>query len=74
MQNTQKELFYCYSNRLNTFLSLFGFMYVDRDKNTKGQVYKAYKRTDDLDFALKQWEIMKKKFPYEKVEKQLVGN
>lgn len=68
MQNTQKELFYCYSNRLNTFLGLFGFSFVDKGNNQKGQEYKAYKRTDNLDFALKQWKIMCNKFPIEIVK------
>lgn len=71
--NNNSKLFYCYSNRLNQFLSLFGFNYTDKGENSKGQEYKAYKRSKDLDFALKEWEILKNKFPVEKVKKQLVN-
>lgn len=70
MQKTQKELFYCYSNRLNQYLKLFGFEYIDKGNNQKGQEYRSYQRTDNLDFALKQWKIMCDRFSVENINKK----
>ena len=65
------NLFYCYSKRLNQFLSLFGVGYIDKNYNCNTQAeYYTYERTNKLDFLLKKWEEIKQGISLESVHKK----
>ncbi len=58
-----KDLFYCYSKRLSNYLNIFGFVYVKHSNSAStGREYWAYKKSEDLNFALNNWAIMKEHF------------
>lgn len=74
MQKTQKELFYCYSNRLNQYLKLLGFEIQTSGKNLEsGNQYWSFERSEDLDFALRKWNELKQRFDGNKIHKKLSG-
>lgn len=74
MQNTQKELFYCYSPRLCDFLEIFGFYPIKQEINiNNNKPYKIYKRTDKLGFMLKKWDEIKQEISFEQVKLKTVN-
>lgn len=55
-----EEYFFCYSNRLNQFLGIFGEYYIDKKINlNSGKEYKIYKKNDRLQKILKEWNRLK---------------
>lgn len=69
-----KDLFYCYSKRLNDYLNIFGFEYVKHGVSDKtGNEYRAYNKCEELMFALDNWNMMKQYFELDKVKKRNVG-
>lgn len=61
------NVFFCYSDKLQTFLRIFGFRYKNsgRNSNTHKQ-YWTYEKTDKLLKALTEWDRVKKELnPYE---------
>lgn len=55
------SLFYCYSNRLNKFLRLFGEYYIDKRINSKNQQYYIYNSSDKLTMLINEWNRIKEK-------------
>lgn len=57
------DFFYCYSSRLQKFLSLFGVEYVDKKINNKtGKYYYIYKSSEQLTNLLQDWNTIKVKY------------
>lgn len=55
--------FYCYSKRMQKFLSIFGFKYIDKNTNKNTNVeYYIYLKSEDLDRAIQEWNNIKEKF------------
>lgn len=60
-ENDDRELFYCYSERLEKFLYIFGKNYLARGLNPRGNnTFYVYKRDKELNYLLKQWTEIKK--------------
>lgn len=59
----RSKYFYCYSKRMQKFLSIFGFKYVDKgvNKNTNIEYY-TYLKSEELDRAIQEWNNIKEKF------------
>ena len=55
-----KELFYCYSNRLHLFLSVFGVEYINQGINSvNNHKYYVYEKTEKLNILLTEWNKIK---------------
>lgn len=64
----KSKYFYCYSNRLFKFLEICGIRYITYGVNPKNNMeYHMYERTDNLNWALDEWEKIKIKFDLNKV-------
>lgn len=61
------DLFFCYSNRLQLFLKIFGVNYLSEGVNSKNnKKYFIYKKTDKLKKILGEWDNLKSRIPLEK--------
>lgn len=61
----KSKYFYCYSNRLNQFLYIFGIKPIFKDVNPSNNTeYCAYEKTEPLDFLLKQWDYIKERINF----------
>lgn len=60
-----EKYFYCYSNRLNKFLYIFGVKFVEKGINpSNNNEFCVYERTETLRFLLQEWENIKSKIAY----------
>lgn len=58
------ELFFCYSYRLQMFLSIFNIHYINDGTNSKnGKKYFVYKKSNELKYMLDIWNDLKGKIP-----------
>lgn len=66
-----KDIFYCYSKRLNQFLFIFGIKCLDKEINpSNNSEYCTYEKTEALNFLLKEWDYIKSKMNFGEMIKE----
>ena len=59
----KNKYFHCYSKRMQKFLSIFGFKYIDKSTNKNTNIeYYTYLKSKELDRAIQEWNNIKEKF------------